>query len=66
MKLTERQALALFTIAQDSLRSNILGVFSVDIKSRHLLVNSILNQQDNKIIVAHIKEEDKRKEKKND
>lgn len=59
MKLTERQALALFTVAQDSLRSNVLGVFSMDIKSRHLLVNSILNQQDNKAFVVHIKEDTK-------
>jgi hypothetical protein len=51
MKISEKQLQALFQIAIDSLRVNVVGnYFQYDSKTRASLVNDIIDQQNTKLV----------------
>lgn len=45
MKISEKQLQQLMIILKDTLKHNIIGVFSYDVSDRHRLFNEILEQQ---------------------
>lgn len=45
MKLTDVQAMQLLTVLHDSVKKNVLGIFSYDINDRVQLYDDIVNQQ---------------------
>jgi len=49
MKITRHQIMLLYQILQDSVRINIVGVFSLSLEDRLKLLNEIVNQQDTKL-----------------
>ncbi len=51
MRLTEQQAQMLYQIAMDSIRKNVVGMFTMTMEVRVKLLNEILSQQDNEIMV---------------
>lgn len=50
MKLTDKQAHILLHLLEDSLKMNIVGLFSIDMEHRNQLLNEILNQQSDELI----------------
>jgi Mg/Co/Ni transporter MgtE len=50
MKLTNKQALMLLKIAENSIKVNVLGLFDIDYETRKTLINEIYNQQSNELI----------------
>ena len=57
MKLTEKQLLFLITTLQDSLKINDPhdSVFTFDEESRWVFFESIINQQEDEVIIGEIK-----------
>ena len=50
IKLTNRQAMILIHVLQDTLTKNVVGYLSTTQDCRNALLNEIINQQDDKIL----------------
>jgi len=51
MKITEKQLHFLYQLAQDSVKMDIVGIFSYSIDQRVDVVNAIMNQQDGETLI---------------
>jgi hypothetical protein len=50
MKITEKQLQLLMTTLHDTIKKNIVGVYSIPIEGQAQLYNDILNQQSDELI----------------
>ena len=51
MKITEKQLIFLYQIAMDSVKKNVVGLYSYSIGQRQEVINDIMNQQDGETLI---------------
>lgn len=51
MKLTQKQALQLFTLLQSSLSMNVVGYLCYNTEQRTMILNEIIDQQDGESLI---------------